>query len=139
MSAEIVQFLGQAAPYLTAALGAYGAGVLTRTEGAAVEATANVGRRLLQAVWRRRNEEGRAALEAAVHDASSEPEDDDAAAALRQQIKRALREDRELLLELTRLLPAVHAPMTVIASGQRAIAAQTITTAVTGDNATTQP
>ncbi|WP_328944870.1 hypothetical protein OG259_28670 [Streptomyces sp. NBC_00250] len=78
-------------------------------------------------------------MEAAVHDASSEPEDDDAAAALRQQIKRALREDRELLLELTRLLPAVHAPMTVIASGQRAIAAQTITTAVTGDNATTQP
>ena len=136
MSAEIVQFLGQAAPYLTAALGAYGAGVLTRTESAAVEATANVGRRLLQAVWQHRDEEGRAALEAAVLDASDELEDDDAAAALRQQIKRALREDRQLLWELTRLLPAGHGPVTVTASGKRAIAAQTIATAATGDNTT---
>ncbi|WP_406271117.1 hypothetical protein OHT93_20200 [Streptomyces sp. NBC_00191] len=137
MSAEIVQFVAQAGPFLTAALGAYGAGVLTRTEDAAVEATANVGRRMLQAVWRRRDEEGRAELEAAVQDAAEEPEDEDATAELRQQIKRALREDEELLRELAGLLPAGR--VTVTASGERAIAAQTITNAITGDNATVQP
>ncbi|MGW1489964.1 hypothetical protein [Streptomyces sp. NPDC002402] len=137
MSTEIVQYVAQAGPFLTAALGAYGAGVLTRAESAAVEGTANVGRRMLQAAWRRRGEEGRAALEAAVQDAADAPEDEDAAAALRQQIKRALREDEELLRELVGLLPA--GPVTVTASGERSIAAQTIGTAVTGDNATVRP
>ncbi|WP_328890513.1 hypothetical protein [Streptomyces sp. NBC_00316] len=139
MSAEIVQFMGQAGPYLTAALGAYGAGVLTRTENAAVDATANVGRRILQSVWRRRGEQGRAELEAAVQDAAEATDDEDAAAALRQQIRRAVREDAELLRELAELLPAAGGPVTVTASGERSIAAQTIGTAVTGDNATLRP
>ncbi|MDH6217976.1 hypothetical protein [Streptomyces pseudovenezuelae] len=134
MSAEIVQFVGQAGPYLTAALGAYGAGVLTRTENAAVDATANVGRRMLQSVWRRRDEQGRAELEAAVQDAAEAVDDEDAAAALRQQLRRAVREDAELLRELAGLLPSVAGPVTVTASGERSIAAQTIGTAVTGDN-----
>lgn len=138
MSAEIVQFMGQAGPCLTAALGAYGTGVLARTEDAAVEATANVGRRMLQAVWRRRDEQGRAELEAAVQDAAEDAEDSDAAAALRQQIRRTVREDAELLRELAALLP-VGGPVTVTASGERSIAAQTIGTAVTGDNATLGP
>ncbi|MET7859925.1 hypothetical protein ABZS81_22445 [Streptomyces sp. NPDC005318] len=139
MSAEIVQFMGQAGPYLTAALGAYGAGVLTRTENAAVDATANVGRRILQSVWRHRGEQGRAELEAAVQDAAEATDDEDAAAALRQQIRRAVREDAELLRELADLLSAAGGPMTVTASGERSIAAQTIGTAVTGDNATLRP
>lgn len=139
MSAEIVQFVGQAGPYLTAALGAYGAGVLTRAENAAVEATANVGRRMLQSVWRRRDEQGRAELEAAVQDAAEATDDEDAAAAMRQQLKRAVREDAELLRELTALLPSAGGPVTVTASGERSIAAQTIGIAVTGDNATLRP
>jgi hypothetical protein len=77
-------------------------------------------------------------LEAAVTDAASEPDDTDAAAALRQQVKRALREDPELLRELAGLLPAAE-PVTVTASGERSIAAQRIGTAITGDNATVQP
>ncbi|NEB00360.1 hypothetical protein [Streptomyces sp. SID13726] len=139
MSAEIVQFVGQAGPYLTAALGAYGAGVLTRTENAAVDATANVGRRMLQSLWRRRDEQGRAELEAAVQDAAEEDGDGDAAAALRQQFRRALREDAELLRELVALLPAGAGQVTVTASGERSIAAQTIGTAITGDNTTLGP
>ncbi|MER6093423.1 hypothetical protein [Streptomyces bluensis] len=140
MSAEIVQFAGQLSPYLTAALGAYGAGVLTRTENAAVDATANVGHRILQAVWRRRDEQGRAGLEAAVQDAAEEPDDEDAAAALRQQVKRALRGDAELLRELTEMLPAAFsAGVTVTASGDRSIAAGgNIGFAVTGDRHTPQ-
>ncbi|MFF2194442.1 hypothetical protein [Streptomyces sp. NPDC058157] len=138
MSSEIVQFLEQAGPYLSAALGAYGAGVMARAEDAAVGATANAGRTILHAVWRRRSPAGRAELEAAVREAAEEPEDADAAAALRQQIKRTLREDPQLLAELAAQLPPACA-VTITASGERSIAAQTIGMAVTGDNATIRP
>ncbi|MFE0546920.1 hypothetical protein [Streptomyces sp. NPDC058891] len=134
MSAEIVGLVEQAGPYLTAALGAYGGAVLTRAESTAVDATANMGRRILRVVWRRRDEAEQAAMEAAVHDAAENLEDPDAAAALRQYVKRALREDAELRRELTELLPTpATGPVTITASGERAIAAQTITTAITGD------
>ncbi|MFJ4094586.1 hypothetical protein ACIPYS_23630 [Kitasatospora sp. NPDC089913] len=134
MSGDIVQLVEQASPYLTAAVSAYGGAVLARAEDTAVEATANLGRRILQAVWRRRTEPQQTALEAAVQDAAEAPDDPDAAAALRQQIKRALREDAELLAELAALLPAPTAgSVTITASGQRSIAAHTITTAITGD------
>ncbi|GJF29236.1 hypothetical protein KNE206_19360 [Kitasatospora sp. NE20-6] len=56
----------QAGPYLTAAVSAYGGAVLARAEGAAADSTANLGRRILQTVWRRRTEPEQAALEAAV-------------------------------------------------------------------------
>jgi acyl-CoA reductase-like NAD-dependent aldehyde dehydrogenase len=139
VSAEIVQLVEQAGPYLTTAVSAYGVAVFTRAESAAVDATANLGRRLLQAVWHRRDEQGRAELEAAVQDAAKAPEDEDAAAAVRQQIKRALREDAELLAELARILPAAGETVNVTASGERSIAAKTIGTAVTGDNTTIRP
>lgn len=134
-----MQLVEQAGPYLTTAVSAYGAAVFSRAESAAVDATANLGRQILQAVWRRRNEQGRAELEAAVQDAAEAPEDADAAAAVRQQIKRALREDAELLAELARILPAAGETVNVTASGERSIAAKTIGMAVTGDNTTIRP
>lgn len=138
MGAEIVQLVEQAGPYLASAVSAYGGAVLARGEDAAVEATANLGRRILHTVFRRGGESEQAALEAAVRDAAEDPQDADAAAALRQQIKRALREDPELRKELADLLPAPAAgQVTIIASGERAIAAHTITTAITGDGHTT--
>ncbi|MFF2011588.1 hypothetical protein ACFVWY_21270 [Streptomyces sp. NPDC058195] len=139
MSAEIVELVEQTGPYLTAAVGAYGVGVLTRAESAAVDATANLGRRILQAVWSRRGERGQAELESAVADVEADPADGDAAAALRQQIKRALREDAELLAELAGLMPAASATVNVTASGERSIAAQRIGTASTGDQVTIKP
>ncbi|MFJ6908297.1 hypothetical protein [Streptomyces griseoluteus] len=139
MSADIVQLVEQAGPCLSTAVGAYGAAVFSRAESAAVDATANLGRRMLQTVWRRRDAQGRAELEAAVQEAAEAPEDADAAAAVRQQVKRALREDAELLAELVRMLPAAGETVTVTASGERSIAAKTIGTAVTGDNTTIRP
>ncbi|MEV0191868.1 hypothetical protein AB0I39_25450 [Kitasatospora purpeofusca] len=134
MSGEIVQLVEQASPYLTAAVSAYGGAVLARAEDTAVAATANLGRRILQTVWRRRTEPEQTALEAAIQDAAEDPGDPNAAAALRQQIKRALREDTDLLKELAALLPApVAGTVTITASGERSIAAHTITTAITGD------
>ncbi len=38
--------MGRADPYLTAAVVAYGTGVLTRAESAAKETTVNIGRRM---------------------------------------------------------------------------------------------
>ncbi|MFD7604769.1 hypothetical protein ACFWAN_30500 [Streptomyces mirabilis] len=139
MSTEIVQLVEQAGPYLTTAVSAYGVAVFTRVESAAVDATATLGRRILQAVWRRRDEQGRAELEAAVHDAAEAPDDADAAAAVRQHIKRALRDDAELQAELARMLPAAGETVNVTAAGERSIAAKTIGTAVTGDNTTIRP
>lgn len=139
VSAEIGQLVEQAGPYLATAASAYGVAVFTRAESAAVDATANLGRRILQAVWRRRDERGRTELEAAVQEAAEAPDDADAAAALRQQIKRALRDDAELLAELARMLPAAGETVHVTASGERSIAAKTIGTAVTGDNTTIRP
>ncbi|MET7696893.1 hypothetical protein [Streptomyces sp. NPDC005485] len=136
---DIVQLVEQAGPYLTAAVGAYGVAVFTRAESAAVDATANLGWRILQAVWCRRDEQGQAELEALVQDTADAPDDADAAAALRQQIKRALREDAELLAELARLLPSAGETVNVTASGARSIAAKTIGTAITGDNTTIRP
>ncbi|WP_225849235.1 hypothetical protein [Streptomyces sp. HPF1205] len=153
MSAEIVQLVEQAGPYVSAAIGAYGAAVLSRAENAVVSAadaaadvaadaaadvTARLGRRILQAVWRRRDEGGRTALASAVGDAVQEPDDADAAGALRQQIKRALREDPELAREVAGMLPATGG-VTVNVSGERAIGAQHIGVAVSGDNATVHP
>lgn len=134
-----MRLVERAGPCLTTAVGAYGVTVFTRAESAAVDATANLGRRILRAVWDRRDERGRVELEAAVRDAAEAPEDADAAAALRQQVKRALREDAGLSAELARMLPAAGETVNVTASGERSVAAKTIGTAVTGDNATIKP
>lgn len=134
--------MDQATPYLSAAVTMYGAAVLQRTEdaavGAAVEGTASLGRRILHLVWQRRNEEGRTALESAVQTAAEEPDDANAAGALRHQLKRALREDAELVRELAALLPA-SGGVTVNVSGTRAIGAQYLGIAASGDNTTIHP
>ncbi|WP_221348270.1 hypothetical protein [Streptomyces beigongshangae] len=134
MSTEVVQVMEQAGPYVTAALAAYGGAVLHRAEDAAVEATANRGRRVLQAVWRRCSPGGRTQLEEAVQGVAEEPDNPDAQAVLRQQVRRALREDTELLREITELLPVSHST-NVTASGNRSIAAKGISgIAITGDH-----
>ncbi|MFF0186927.1 hypothetical protein [Streptomyces sp. NPDC005244] len=142
MSPEIGHLVEQAGPYVSAAVSVYGAAVLSRAEDAAldaaVEGTAGVGRRILELVWRQRDERSRAALESAVDEAAEDPDDSDAAAALRQQIKRALREDAELTREVAGLLPATGT-VTVNVSGTRAIGAQHIGVASSGDHATVHP
>ncbi|MGW7613098.1 hypothetical protein ACWGKW_38830 [Streptomyces sp. NPDC054766] len=58
--------------------------------------------------------------------------------ALRHQLKRALREDAELMRELMVLLPA-SGGVTINVSGTRAIGAQHIGIAASGDNTTIHP
>ncbi|MER6526402.1 hypothetical protein [Streptomyces sp. NPDC001508] len=137
VSGEIVQWVQQAGPAVTAAVGAYGAAVLTRTQDAAADATVNLGQRILQAVWRRRDEAGRAELERVVDEAADEQDDTYTAAVLGRLLRRALQDDPELRDELTALLPAPAAnAVNITASGERSIAAQHIGTAITGDGHT---
>ncbi|MEU3988046.1 hypothetical protein [Streptomyces platensis] len=133
----MVQFVQQAGPAVTAAVSAYGAAVLTRAQDAAANATVGLGQRILQAVWRRGDEAGRAELERVVDEAVDEQDDAYTTAVLSRLLKRALQDDRELREELTALLPAPAAgTVTITASGERSIAAQHIGTAITGDGHT---
>ena len=133
MDTEIVQFVEQAGPYLTAAIGAYGAAVLTRAEDAAADATANLGRRMLRAVWHRRAGQ-RAELERVVYEVAEDPDDTGRCGSLRNQIKRAVREDTDLLRELADLLAAAP-PGSVIGNkfGKRAAVATGPGTAISGN------
>jgi hypothetical protein len=140
VSTEIVQFMEQAAPYMTAAIGAYGAAVLSRAEDVAADATANLGRRMLHAVWHRRTGQ-RAELERVVQEVAEDPDDMDAISSLRNQLKRAVREDADLLRELAELLAAAP-PGSVIGNRFRdrtAVATGRAGIAVSGDSVTIYP
>ncbi|MBN0044065.1 hypothetical protein JS756_08055 [Streptomyces actuosus] len=134
VSAEIVQWVEQAGPAVTAAVGAYGAAVLTRAQDTAADATVGLGQRILQAVWRRRDEAGRAEWERVLGEAADEQSDAYTTAVVSRLLKRALQDDPELREELAALVPAPAAgSVTVTAAGERSIAAQHIGTAITGD------
>ncbi|MEU0948639.1 hypothetical protein ABZ379_39100 [Streptomyces canus] len=122
---------------MTAAVGAYGVAVLTRAQDAAAEATVGLGQRILQLVWRRRDEVGRSELERVVGEAAEEQDDAYSAAVLGRLLRRALQDDPGLWEELSAMVPAPAAgTVTITASGERAIAAQHIGTAITGDGHT---
>jgi hypothetical protein len=137
VGAEVVQLVEQAGPYLTAALGAYGAAVLTRAQEIAADATVGLGQRILQLVWQRGDEAGQAELERVVDEAANEQNDAYTAAVLSRRLRRTLQDGPELREELSALLPAAAAgAVTITASGERSIAAQHIGTAITGDGHT---
>lgn len=127
-----MQLVGQAGPAVTAAVGAYGAAVLTRTQDAAADATVSLGQRILQLVWRHRDEAGQAELERVVGEAVDEQDDAYSTAVLSRFLKHALQDDPALREELSAVLPA-GSTVTITASGERSIAAQHIGTAITGD------
>ncbi|MFD5635222.1 tetratricopeptide repeat protein, partial [Streptomyces sp. NPDC127077] len=141
ISAQIIQLVEHAKPYLSAAASAYGTAVFNRAEAAAVNAaaaaTADLGRRVLRAVWRRRDEAGQSELERVVSEAAEEEDESYTAAVLGRLLRRTLRDDAELRAELSAMLPTLVAgSVTVMASGERSIAAQHIGTAITGDGHT---
>ncbi|MFE7268854.1 hypothetical protein ACFU9B_44295 [Streptomyces sp. NPDC057592] len=129
---EIEILLSQAVPAVSAAVGAYGAAVLTRAEDEAASATVRLGQRLLERL--RRNNPDRPALDAAVTDLAEADDDPDAVAALRLRIRHALRDSPQLCAELAALLPVPR----VETSGERTVAVGGDVTGIvsTGDGAT---
>ena len=125
-------------PYVGAVVAAYGTAVWekVRDQGTerAADATVSLGRRILARVLNRPHSGD---LVSAVQTLAEEPTDPDYVAGVRGQLKRLLRTDDELRAEVAELL--ADAGVTVVASGDRAVAAQHISGVVsTGDNATIQ-
>ncbi|HEV3174275.1 MAG TPA: hypothetical protein VGZ32_28255 [Actinocrinis sp.] len=114
---ELETVLAEAFPVMSAAVGVYGAGVLSRVEDVAADATIGLGRRLLQRVWHRAPRP--AAVESAVAELAEAPEDPDALGALRLQVRKVLAADPELLAEVAGMLPGRGA---ATASGEGAVA-----------------
>ncbi|WP_246577649.1 hypothetical protein [Actinospica durhamensis] len=119
---ELDVVVGQVVPVIGAAVGAYGAGVLTRAQDAAADATVTLGQRVLARLLH--HAPRRAALEAAVSDLAADSGDPDALAALRFQVRKALAQDPELVAQLAGMLPPAPSAS---ASGPRSVA-------VAGDN-----
>lgn len=106
---------GQVVPYVGAAVGAYGAGVMTRLEEAAADETVRVGQQLLRKLLG--TGARRPGVEQAVTDLAAADGDPDFLAALRAQIRLALRQDPTLAAELNSLLPR---DVTASSTGERA-------------------
>jgi hypothetical protein len=137
MDVDVAQTAAAVVPYLTAAVHTYGVHTLDRLRDEAVDAasdaTVGVARQLATRLFGRAG--SRPAIEAAVGDLAVAPDDGDAVAALRLQIRKALTEDPALCADIAELLAG--AGVSVVASGDRSVAAHTISGVVaTGDNTT---
>ncbi|MYT34350.1 MULTISPECIES: hypothetical protein [unclassified Streptomyces] len=129
---EIDTLLGQVMPAGEAAVGAYGVGVLTRTEDEAAGATVRLGQRLPARILHRGTDA--VSVEVGVTDLAGRGEDPDVRAALRRQIKRALRDDPQFADELSAMLPERPAPQ---ATGARSVSVTDNTGIISvGDGAT---
>lgn len=133
MSGEIALLASEMTPYISGAVGAYGTAVLVRARDEAADATVGLGRRMLQRIFGTRAEGQE--LPEPLSDFAADPQDGDALAALRLQIRKALDADPQLADEVRAMLGSAN--VTITASGDRAVAAQTINAPVaTGDNTT---
>lgn len=112
MAGEIATLVTEATPYLTAALTAYGAAVLTKVRDDAADATAGVGRRLLRRVFGHRKDGE--PLPVLLAEVVSAPDDPDARGALRLAIRKELEADTKMLADVRQILASaqttVHAP-----------------------------
>jgi hypothetical protein len=130
---EVATLAAEVVPFASAAAAAYGGAVLAKVRDDAADATVGLGRRLLQRIFGVRGHGE--ALPEAVADVVADPADEDAVAALRLAVRKALAADAGLQGEVRDML--AQAGVSVMASGERSIAAQVISgVAVTGDDAT---
>lgn len=88
MTGDIAQVAGDAAPFVTAAVGAYGLAVLARTQEEAANATVELGRRMAQRIFGSRAEGEQ--LPEPVADMVADPADPDTEAVLRRAVRKAL-------------------------------------------------
>jgi hypothetical protein len=132
---ELAVLVGQVSPYVTAAVGAYGGAVLAKANDQAADATVGLGRRILQRIFGTRAARD---VPLPVADLAADPGDPDLQAALRVAIRKLLGADAGLAADVRDMLVgAGPVTVTVTASGERSIAAQSITgVASTGDDAT---
>jgi hypothetical protein len=139
MVVEAAVLAGTAVKFVIAVARHHGSAVLDHMEDdasdAAADATVGLGERLLRRLLGR--PESRAAIGAAVTDVAEHPDEEDYTAVLRVQIRKALEADPQLAGEVSGML--TNAGVSIVASGERAVAAQDISgIVVTGDNSNIQ-
>jgi len=133
VDSELIVLASDVSPYVTAAVAMYGGAVLAKVRDDAADATVGLGRRILQRIFGTR---AAGDVPQPVADLVLDPADPDLQAALRVAIRRALAEDAGLAGDLREMLAAAPS-VTVTASGERSIAAQSISgVAATGDDTT---
>lgn len=107
---EIAEFVTYATPYITAAAGTYGGAVLSRSHDKKTNAMIDVGVRLLERVFGRR-EDGTVPEE--LDDLALNPDDPDALGAVRRKIRKILQTDSAMLADVRAILPEAPAPAVV--------------------------
>jgi hypothetical protein len=116
MAGEVATLVTEATPYMTAAVGAYGAAVLAKVRDDAADATVGLGRRLLQRVFGQHGEEE--SLPQPLAELVAYPDDADVLASLRLAIRRQLESDAAMLADIRTLLAS--APTTTVTQHVRA-------------------
>jgi hypothetical protein len=132
VDSDVAALAAQITPYMSAAAAAYGGAVLAKVRDDAADATVGLGRRLLQRIFGTRKDSD--PLPEPLADVLTDPSDVDAIVALRLAVRKALAADSELRADVQGMLAA--GGVSIVAQGERSIAAQHIGVAVTGDNAT---
>lgn len=108
---EIAELVMYATPYVTAAASTYSGAVLSRTQDKRTTAAVDVGVRVLERVFGRREECGPIADELA--DLAEHPEDEDTLGAIRRAIRKILERDPAMLADIRSILAeAPRAPVT---------------------------
>lgn len=106
MSAELVQLASETMPYVTAAASAYGGAVLTKAKDEAAGATVDLGRRVLQKIFGKREPDEE--VPEALADVIEDPADADNQAALRKAIRKALEAQESVATDVRTMLAEVH-------------------------------
>lgn len=106
MAEEVAVLVASATPYVTAAVGAYGGAVLAKVRDDAADAMVGLGRRLLQRVFGRQNEDE--PLPEPLAELAADPGDGDALGAVRLAIRRALEADRAMREEVESMLASAR-------------------------------
>jgi hypothetical protein len=102
MAGEVASIAVEMTPYVSAAFGAYGGAVLAKVRDDAADATVGLGRRLLQRVFGRRNENQ--PLPEPLADLAVDPDDAMALNAVTYAIRKALEADAAMLADVRTLL-----------------------------------
>jgi hypothetical protein len=129
MAGEVVTLATEVTPYAAAALGAYGAAVLTKVKDELADATIGTGRRVLQRIFGRRDAEGE--LPPVMAEVIENPGDADYLGALRLAIRKALESDAVMQADVQEIIdgarPSISVTQHVVAGRDAYVAGRDMT------------
>jgi hypothetical protein len=121
VGADAASLAAEMTPYISAAVGAYGAGVLAKVRDDAIDATVDVGRRLLRRIFGSRH--AGEPLPDSLAALAADPDDGDALAAVRLSARQRLEADPLLMADVRAVLAGVSAPIQHVHAGRDAYTA----------------